>query len=329
MIKKSLVVVSILILGLIPSCKYSQYYHQRKQYLKKVFFAGPIPDGRVTIFIHGTKESIISKVVHKLDYPYGLVAANTVEANSVLSRIPIHLHEACPEEYNFNNFFFYGWHGKLNFRSRYKAAERLYNIIKEHKGPLTVITHSHGCGVALYLAMCAEEDNNQDFCIDRLIFLAPPVQVATKHYVHAPIFKEVYSFYSSADLMQISDPQGIYWESYAYTSEDTRVPFFSTRTFDPAPNIMQVRILADRQSPGHLLFMLGRFIKRLPCMLSMIQEKANNGGYEKSRNFYIINIPLCNLPLEFLTVCDLKGKYVPRSNYYKARRRARELAVCT
>ncbi len=328
MVKKSLVVVSIIILGLIPSCKYSQHYNQRKQYLKKVFFTGPLHDGPVTIFIHGTKESIISKVVHKLDYPYGLISASSVEANSVLSRIPLYLQEAYPQEYTLDNFFFYGWHGKLNFRSRYNAAERLYNVIKKHKGPITIMTHSHGCSVALYLAMCAEQDNNPNFCIDRLVFLAPPVQVATKHYVHAPVFKEVYTFYSSADLIQISDPQGIYWESYAYTSDDTQVPFFSTRTFDPAPNIMQTRILADKQSPGHLLFMLGRFIKHLPCMLNMVHNKADNGGYEESRNFYIINIPLCNLPLEFLTLCDLKGQYVPRSNYFKARRKARGLAAC-
>ena len=328
MINKRLVVVSIALLGLIPSCKHSQYYHTRKQYLKKVFFAGPIPDGPVTIFVHGTKESIISKVVHKLDYPYGIVSATDVEANSVLSRLPRHLHEACPEEFNINNFYFYGWHGKLNFRSRYKAAYRLYNILKKHKGPKTIITHSHGCGVALYLAMCAENDNNPDFYIDRTVFLAPPVQVATKHYVHSPIFREVYSFYSSSDIMQVSDPQGIYWESYAYTSDDTRVPFFSKRTFDPTPNIMQTRILADRQSPGHLLFMLGRFIKHLPCMMSMVKQRAEDGGYEELRNLYIINIPLCNLPLEFLTKKDLKGKYVPRSNYWKARRKARALASC-
>ena len=64
-------------------------------------------------------------------------------------------------------------------------------------------------------------------------------------------------------------------------------------------------------------------------MLNMVQSKAQNGGYEESRNLFIINIPLFDLPLEFLTSNDLKGKYVPRSNYYKARRKARGLAPCT
>lgn len=329
MIKKRLVVVSTLLLCLLPGCKVPYYSAKRKQYLKKVFFTEPIPDGRATIFIHGTKESIISKMVHSIDYPYGIVAANTVEANSVLSRIPVYLHEACPEEFSIDNFFFYGWHGKLAFRSRLNAAKILYDIIKDHKGPITIITHSHGCGVALYLALCAEEDNNPDFCIDRLVFLAPPVQVATKHYIHAPIFKEVYNFYSSADLLQVGDPQGTYWESYAYTPEETEVPFFSKRTFEPAPNILQTRILADMHSPGHLFFMLGRFMRTMPCIMSMVKERAEHGGYEENRNFTIVNIPLCNLPLHFVKPSELKGNYIPRSNYHKSRRKARELGLCT
>jgi hypothetical protein len=293
-----------------------------------VFFAGPIPDGPITIFIHGTKESIISKMVHKLDYPYGIIPANCVEANSILSRIPLYLHDADPQEFNINNSYFYGWHGKLNFRSRYNAAKLLYDIIKDHKGPLTIITHSHGCGVVLYLAMCAEDDNNPDFSIDRCVFLAPPVQVATKHYIHAPIFKEIYTFYSSADIMQVGDPQGIYWESYAYTSDDTKVPFFSTRLFDPAPNISQTRLLTDMHSPGHLYFMLGRFLQHLPNLLKKVKDRTQNGGYEETRNFFIMNIPLCNLPHEFLNPCDIKGNYVPRSHFHKSRRKARELGIC-
>ncbi len=326
---KKRVVGLLVILSVVPGCgQFSQYYRQRKQYLKKVFFAGPIPDGPVTIFIHGTKESIISKMVHKLDYPYGIVAANTVEANSVLSRIPRYLNEVAPEEFDLTRFFFYGWHGKLNFRSRYTGAQRLYDILKDHKGPITIITHSHGCGVALFLAEFAQRDNNADFSIDRLILLAPPVQVATKHYAHAPIFKEVFTFYSTADFMQVGDPQGIYWESYAFTPDETQVPFFSKRTFDPAPTIYQTRILADRQSPGHLYFMLQGFMKHMPCLLDMVHTRAQNGGYEDTRNFYIINIPLCNLPLEFLKPADLKGKYVPRSTYWQSRRKARALGLC-
>ncbi len=305
---------------LIPSCKQSNYYNKRKLYQRKVFLAGPVPDGRATIFIHGTKESIISKLVHKLDYPYGVVQASTINVSSVLSRIAHTLAIACPEEFALDTFYFYGWHGRLNFPSRTHAAERLYNVIKNHKGHLTIMAHSHGCSVALYLASLAEQDQNSSFKVDRLIMLAPPVQIVTKHLIHAPIFKEVYTFYSTSDFLQIGDPQGLYWESYAYSPADTKIPFLSARTFDPAPNIMQTRVLQDRQSPGHLGIMLSRFIKNIPCLVQMIYERALHGGYETCRNLYTINIPPCGLPPEFIHDRELKGKYIPRSSYYKTKR---------
>lgn len=306
----------------IPSCKYSNnYYNSRKLYLRKVFIAGPVPDGPATIFIHGTKESIISKLVHKLDYPYGVVQASTVQANSVLARIAHTLAQTCPEEFSLDNFYFYGWHGRLNFPSRTHAAERLYNVIKHHKGGLTIMAHSHGCNVALYLAALAERDQNCTLKIDRLILLAPPVQVVTKHLAHAPIFKEIFTFYSSADFLQIGDPQGLYWESYAYTPMNAKIPILSARTFDPAPNIMQTRIMLDRHSPGHLGIMLSRFIKRIPGLLHIIRERAQNGGYEECRNFYMVNIPPCGLPPEFISEKDIQGKYIPRTSYHKTKRR--------
>ena len=311
----------LILIALIPSCKYSKYYQPRKQLLKKVFFTGPIPDGPVVVFVHGTKESVISKLLHRIDYPLGVVSSRTVQESSVLSRIAITLDQVCPEEFSRDYFYYYGWPGKLNFPSRIKAAERLYSVLKDHKGPLTVMTHSHGSSIALYLAQLAEKYQNSTLKVDRLILLAPPVQEVTKHLVHSPTFKEVYTFFSTADFIQVGDPHGLYWESYAYTPACPPIPFLSKRRFDPAPNIIQTRIMLDRLSPGHLHFMISRFIKHVPCIIHMVKERADNGGYEQTRNFYIVNIPLCGLPPEFLTPCDIKGKYVPRSNYYKVKRR--------
>lgn len=319
----------LLLLGTIPGCKYSTYYQPRKQLLKRVFNAGPIPEGKAVIFIHGTRESIISKLVHKIDYPYGVISARTVQQNSILSRISVTLDKACPGEFGKEFFYFYGWHGKLTFPSRIQAAEKLFAVIKDHKGPLTIIAHSHGCSVALYLASLAEQCQHHTFIIDRLILLAPPVQSATKHLVHSPVFKEVYSFYSTADFMQIGDPQGLYWESYVYSPLNTPIPLLSKRCFDPAPNIIQTRIMLDRQSANHLHFMISRFLKYLPTLLYEVKQKTDQGGYEKSRNFFIVNIRPCGLPLEFLTPEDIRGKYVPRSRYHQARRECKEREVCT
>lgn len=312
--------LALSIILMIPGCRYGKFYDHRKQFLKRVFFAGPIPEGPATIFIHGTKESVLSKLVHRLDYPFGVVPAATVRTSSVLSRIAFHLDESDPLEFGRERFYFYGWHGKLNFPSRIKAAEKLYGVIKDHKGPLTIMAHSHGCSVALHLAEFAQKENNKTLKIDRLIFLAPPVQMATKQLVHSPLFKEVYTFYSTADFIQIGDPQGLYWESYAYTPINAHIPFLSMRTFDPAPNIMQTRIMIDRQSPGHLNFMLGNFVKHIPRIMKMVKHRAQTGGYEETRNFYLVNIPPCGLSPEFLRSCDIQKKYVPRTSYYKAKR---------
>ena len=150
--------------------------------------------------------------------------------------------------------------------------------------------------------------------------LAPPVQEVTKPFAYSPIFKEIYTFYSSADIMQVGDAQALYWESYACTPPHTRVPFLSTRTFEPAPNIIQTRILLDWQSAGHLHFMLGRFIKKLPLLLKLVKKTADNEGFECRKNFYIINIPLFDLPPHIVQPEELKCRYIPRSTYYQTRR---------
>ena len=314
-------ILCIVILSLAGCGGHKKYYDRKKITLQKSFFAGPLPEGPLTVFIHGTKQSLLSRMVHKLDYPLGIVSSSLTTTNSVLARIARSLNKADQKEYPRDNFYFYGWPGKMNFPARFKAAERLYGVIKDHTGPLTIIAHSHGCNVALYLATLAAEDPMSKFSVDRLILLAPPVQEVTKHLVHSPIFKEVYSFYSTADLFQIGDPQGIYWESYQCIEPGTRVPIFSQRTYKPAPNLIQVRLLLDWQSPGHIHFMLSRFLTKLPLLVRMTKEASIAGGYERCGNCYIINIPLFNQPVHFVEPCQLKRRYVPRSSYYKDRKK--------
>lgn len=288
--------------------------------LRKTFFVQPLPEGRLTIFIHGTKASWVSKMVHNIEFPLGVVPLAVNKTNSILARIGCHLIEADPVQFPRESFYYYGWSGQLAFIDRLRAAQQLYSVIKKHKGPITIITHSHGCNVALNLACAAKEKNDASFCIDKLIMLAPPVQEVTKPYAHSPVFKEIYTFYSSADLMQIGDAQALYWESYACTPPQTRIPFLSARTFDPAPNIFQTRVLLDWQSPGHLLFMLGRFIKRIPELMKLVKSTAEKDGFDYRKNCYIANIPLCNLPAHIVEPAELKHHYIPRSNYHKTKR---------
>ncbi len=315
----------LFIVLVLSACTHKKGFYRRKEFLKKTFFADPVVDGPITVFVHGTKTSLISRLVHQSDYPHGLVLTKTIQTNSIMTRIGYILNDADPIDFPLDSFYSYTWPGKLTFDGRLKAAERLYAVLRDHKGPLTIITHSHGCNVALNLAHWAQQYQDTSFCVDRLILLAPPVQEVTKPYVHSPIFKRVYTFYSSADVMQVGDPQALYWESYAYTKPCTNIPLLSKRTFDPAPHIVQTRILLDWQSPGHLVFLLKRFIKKIPALLKVVKEAADCDGYATSRNYFVVNIPLFDLPPCLVEQSQLKKGYIPRSSYHKTKRVASAL----
>ncbi len=315
-------------LTLSACCKKKQFY-RRKEFLKKTFFVSPLAEGPITIFIHGTKTSVISRLVHQSDYPNGLVCARGIHTNSLLTRVAFTLCETDPQNFSLDRFYLYTWPGKLNFENRLRAAEQLYKVIRAHKGPLTIITHSHGSNVALNLAYWAQQYQDTTFSVERLILLAPPVQEVTKPYVHSPIFKQVYTFYSSADLLQVGDPQALYWESYAYT-KCSAIPLLSNRTFDPAPSIVQTRILLDWHSTGHLNFLLTRFIKKLPALLKLVKEAADNDGYARMRNCFIANIPLFDLPVHLVEPSVLKKRgHIPRNTYHKTKRMLKESRLKT
>ena len=285
--------------------------------INKSFFSGPLNEGPVTLFIHGTKSSCIARALSNLEFPHGINPVNLIRTRSVLSTIAYTLNGARPEEFPLDSCYFYSWPGRLTFSSRWIAAQKLYPILKNHTGPLTLITHSHGANVALYLARCAQLDNNPDFSIDTLIMLAPPVQEATKQYAYSPVFKKIYNFYSTADFMQVADMQGTYPESQKEAPPGTSIPFFSERTFPPAHHIRQVRMLIDGQSISHLHFLLTRFIKHLPALMILADQA---GDYACTKNFCILTIPRGNNPPHALSQAQLKGTYIPRSQYDRVKR---------
>lgn len=271
--------------------KENTWHYRKRPEIKNAFFIGPLPPGPLTIFIHGTKESLISRLVHRVNYPWGIVPAYLQGRHSILGCIPSILHQACPEQFNSNSFYLYGWHGRLCFKTRKKAALELYKILKSHLGPITLMAHSHGCNVALNIAQIAELHKDTRFKIERLILLACPVQAVTACYAKSAVFKRVYSFYSTGDLLQIADPQRIYLESRVLR-RIIKIPFpiFSERVFPPSPNLIQVRILLDKKSPGHLNFLLSRFLRKLPAVLSLVE----NAHATTQQSHFIVNIPRFN-----------------------------------
>ncbi len=268
-----------------------------------------IQNGPTTIFIHGTIVPVLSRFTHGVEYPDGLISFMDCPDPNRLTRIAQTLSAASPEEFFLESFYFYCWPGDLKFGERKKATEKLYATLCKHTGPLTLLAHSHGCNVALYLAELAAADKSSSLSIERLIMFACPVQLATAHLVKSPLFKSIFSFYSTADLGQIIDPQGLYDETKK-VSKDSKSPLFSKRKFDDdAPNLIQARVLMNRQSPGHLSFITPRFLSRLPSILSLLEESVA----QKGERHFIVNIPRAPEAPHLIEKIELAHKYVPRT----------------
>ncbi len=240
--------------------------------------------GKTTIFIHGTVVPVVSSLMNLGKIPAGLMPFSAC-TNRYL-RVGKTLIKSAPEQFPRKSFYYFGWSGKLDFLERKRAAKKLYNTIRRHDGPITLIAHSHGCNVALYLAHLAELKKDTNFHIDSLILLAPPVQNATIDYASSPVFKQIFSLYSTADFIQVADPQGIYPESKKVRN-DQKLPLFSGRTFPQAPSLVQARILLDNHNPGHGDFIQPHFLRNLPTLITLLETAALN-----NMQHITLNIPL-------------------------------------
>lgn len=221
----------------------------------------------ITVWIHGTKltpRAILPRIFHT---PNGLVKASSFDGQYHLRTIADTLSSADPVQYGSGYMFLFGWSGALGFQERVEAAKNLYTQLKQvikayeldhHKKPkIRIITHSHGGNVALNLAKI------KDDCplnIDELILLACPVQEETAPYIKDSLFKEVFVIYSSLDLLQIIDPQGLY-------PHDGDRPLFSQRRFPVQDNITQVKLKLNGHALFHSDFIRIRFISMLPQII--------------------------------------------------------------
>ncbi len=178
-----------------------------------------------------------------------------------------------PDQYALDQFYFFGWNGKLCFNERKNAAKELYKAILElidtyetqygQKPKIRIITHSHGGNVVLNLAKA--QDPQHPLIIEELIILGCPVQEKTKHLVEADCFPKVYAFYSSTDIFQIIDPQGLYKKGKTKKT-------FSGRTFDHHDTLRQACVKLNGRSLMHIDFLLTSFLKHLPALCQEIDH---------------------------------------------------------
>lgn len=244
---------------------------------------------RITIWIHGTKSmGKLSDYVHATPQ-LGMAHASTLPCIYRIKGVIEALSTQDAAQFPAEHFYTYGWSGKLGFDTREQEAETLLKALqtlrvqytKKHdiEPEFTLITHSHGGNVMLNLAMVKTAAD--DLVIHRAIVLACPVQHETKHLAADNMFKQVYAFYSDADVIQILDPQGLY--KTAKNSE--RHLEFSERRFAHTANLKQAHVKMHKKGVGHLGFILCDFIECLPALLAEIDvwelEQPNIDGHEK------------------------------------------------
>ncbi|MDR3646294.1 MAG: hypothetical protein P4L22_02000 [Candidatus Babeliales bacterium] len=230
-------------------------------------------DVQVTIFVHGTRR--LSKLFLKYTTKENKITnvKDLPTSCKVTRSMSKTLEKVDSNNFAKEQFYVFGWSGKLSHKARVQAASIFHDQIlklvedlkKQNINPvINIITHSHGGNVVLNMASL---DLNNKLTINNLILLACPVQEHTRKLVNHDLFKNVYNIYSTLDSLQILDPQGLHAEH-----QGKKVPFFSQRTFDTNTNLKQAKIKIRNCGVTHSGFLMPRFFKRLPVLLDKMKQ---------------------------------------------------------
>lgn len=242
---------------------------------QKSVYPLPVEVPQITIWIPGTRGlGFFSDLIHSIP-TQGITHVTTLPSYYLIGSTIQTLAQTDPIRFPLEHFYVYGWSGKLSFEEREKEAYHLLHALKvliddyekkyESTPTIRLITHSHGGNVVLNMAKAKKDSNSLK--IAQVILLACPVQHETKEYVNDPLFEQIYSIYSSRDLIQILDPQGLYLTS----RNDHRHLKFSERVFPHADNIKQAEIKINGHGIGHAGFIFSSFTSLLPSILEEME----------------------------------------------------------
>lgn len=243
----------------------------------------------ITVWIHGTRIFPPSMFQSIFKGKPGLKHITDIRHDSRLYTIADSLIGANPWSYSKENFYLFGWSGKLSFVEREKAAQTLYNelytLVETYnqqgiEPSIRIIGHSHGGNVALNLAKCHEPP----FSIAELILLACPVQGTTRNLIAHPLFEKVYSLYSKLDLVQVLDPQGL------YHGESNSL--FSNRLFPYHEKLAQLKVKFNGRAVTHTEFLAPEFLAYLPTIITEVehwkQEHDNLSAWSHMNKLFCI-----------------------------------------
>lgn len=287
---------TFLLLFLLPACSKQERIFKRvslpflgeKKYEEDISEKNPKAPN-VTIWVHGTclwPFRVFKKYWNKNPT---LIKVSSLKKGYYLRKVAETLSRAS-SDYPLEDFYFLRWSGKLSVSEREEGASHLYGeIVKllekykkayETRPKLTVITHSHGGNVALNLSNIKDKD--PEVKIDNLILLACPVQKHTRECVSDNMFGNVYSFYSSIDLIQVLDPQGLHYHRSCNCRKPKGEPIFSGRNFPSHSKLFNVKMKINGRGIWHNQFLSKEFIATLPQVINCLNEwrkKENNCNY--------------------------------------------------
>lgn len=238
----------------------------------------------LTIWVHGTL-IIYTPSYHKI---FGkqecMLPISTFPEGHHFREIAETIAHHDPEHFPLQEFYVFGWSGKLQQQEREKAAAVLHQEIlklckqyekKYGKKPMIrIIAHSHGGNVALSMAKIK---NAQHPLIKSLILLACPVQERTEHLICTPMFHHVYSLYSSFDVVQILAPQ-FRRLCTKYECPDKKHKYhyklipFSNRLFPTYSHLTQAKVKINDLPISHTKFSSKKFVALLPTILRKLDS---------------------------------------------------------
>lgn len=240
----------------------------------------------LTVYVHGTLFNWRNMLAYipgaaELTYvPDGLSSVKDLDQNTVGNQLAQEFSSKDPKRFVYDNFYTFGWSGKLSFEQRKKSAEFLAQELQkvlesyqlEHgvKPIVRIVTFSHGGNVALNLAHFLPNDIQVE-----LILIACPIQKETEILAEAFCFSKIYTIYSLNDVVQVADPQKLYRN---IRSSDGSSSLLSRRSLQiDDDKIKQACVSVNGTYLGHLeLFQL--FNKHIPMVLNRLDALSEVSG---------------------------------------------------
>ncbi|HLJ30824.1 MAG TPA: hypothetical protein VKU36_00150 [Candidatus Babeliales bacterium] len=294
----------------LPGCVHRRHIDRQKLHIDlpsvttDIIHHSDVPP--ITIWIHGTL-IIYTPSYHKIfNNKSVLLPINQLPENHHFRMIAETISEHDAEHFPKEEFYIFGWSGKLKNKEREHAAQALYHgistLVEQYEKKygcaptIRIIAHSHGGNVALNMARLRPSYANTSegfqqgfvgqahvapsthpFHIKSLILLACPVQEKTMHLICTPLFERVYSLYSSFDIIQILAPEFKQARTaHLYKPKRRQYRYkllpFSSRVFPTYSHLTQAKIKINNHPLFHTQFSRKEFVQLLPTILHKLDS---------------------------------------------------------